>query len=78
MDKSYRRDLSWAKVYLDGILQSGVITADEEQGYVMRYEQNELGEYLIEGDDFIIEKYLGNVVITGKPGEWVKKGLYAK
>lgn len=77
MDQSYKRDTSWAKVYLDGKLQKDVITADEEQGFVLKYEQNEVGMYMIEGDDLVIVKYLGNVVIVGRPDKRSDR-LYAK
>jgi len=77
LDPSYKRDTTWVMVYLDGKLQSNVITADEEQGFITKYEQNELGEYLIEGDDLVLVKYLGNVVIRGTPGKRAD-GLYAK
>lgn len=77
MDQSYKRDLSWALVYLDGKLQKDVITADEEQGFILKYEQNDVGQYMIEGDDILIVKYLGNVVIRGTPGKRAD-GLYAK
>lgn len=76
-DPSYKRDTTWATVYLDGKKQEGVVTADEEQGYIIKWEQNEMGQYMIENEDLIQVKYLGNVVIVGRPGTRTDK-LYAK
>lgn len=57
------RDYS-AAVYLDGVLQRRVETADEESGYVCRYATDPTGVLIVEGDTFVTEEVFGEVRIV--------------
>lgn len=50
-------------VELDGVRQKWVITADEEEGFVLRTQQDEGGSPAIEGDYFVDELVYGKVKI---------------
>jgi hypothetical protein len=56
----------YAKVYLDGVEQKHCVTADEEEGYIIRYVTDDNGELTIEGDYIKEEKVAGKVKIDIK------------
>ncbi len=53
-----------AAVYLDGVLQRRVETADEEAGYVCRYATDPTGVLIVEGDTLVTEEVFGEVRIV--------------
>ena len=77
-DPAYTRDTAGYSIYFDGKLQKGVITADEAQGLMVKYEQNEAGDFIVKGNDLVIAKYLGDVVIVSRKERSRTDGLYAK
>lgn len=54
-------------IYLDGVQQWYVITADDEQGFVLRYKTDAQGQ-LISKDDFLIEERVEGSVVISKDG----------
>jgi len=54
-----------ARVFVDGVLQHYVITADEDMGYVVKSRRDDEGTVMVdwERDEFLTEKVWGSVVI---------------
>ena len=52
-----------AEIFLDGIAQTYVTVADEEQGYVEKYYKNQYGEFYLDGDSLAIARVFGKVEI---------------
>lgn len=64
-------DNNWEyEVYLDNELQTHAITADEEEGYILRYKKDEDGELIINKveDDFETEIVHGKVTVLNSRG----------
>jgi hypothetical protein len=51
------------KIKLDGEEMSAVVTADEEEGIVVRYKKDADGHYLAENDEAVSETLHGKVEI---------------
>lgn len=47
-DRGYTGRLPGVRVYLDGQEQRGVITADDEEGLVVRLQRNRLGHFVLD------------------------------
>ncbi len=60
-DPDYSPDAVLYRVYLDGEEIQGVVTADEEKGYVVRYITDEEGNVQLNGDEFDFETVFGEV-----------------
>lgn len=78
-DPAYMRYTEHVTIYFDRKKVSGVITADEEQGYIVRYARNDEGDYILNRGELVTEKYLGDVrIVLGQPIRDREDGLYAK
>jgi len=53
-------------VTLDGIRQRFVLTADEQQGFVLRSALDPNGKLIIKGDEILTERVTGKVEISLK------------
>lgn len=53
------------RVFLDDVEITGVIEADDEAGYVVRYRTGPSGRPLVLAEEFMIEKRKGRVTIDG-------------
>lgn len=53
-------------VALDGVLQKFVLTADEEEGFLIRSVIGQNGRLLHDGDEFLTERVTGKVEISLK------------
>ena len=51
------------RVFLDGIEQPRVVTADEEEGCIEQTEVNEAGRLIIRGDEAVLRRSYGEVAI---------------
>lgn len=59
-DSGYTHDcMHGVEIYLDGIMQNNVVTADEEQGFIIR-----TPEY--EGELIAIDGYFAEETLTGR------------
>ena len=64
-DPGYSPEASEFKAYLDGVYVSNVITADEEQNYLIRYCTDEDGALILDGfGEYLTEKHIGNISIS--------------
>lgn len=50
-------------IFVDGRIIPRVVTADEEQGYVEIYKQDQDGQYVLDGDQIKRERIYGHVKI---------------
>ena len=64
-DPGYENLNNSARIFLDGIEKTRVITADEEPGYLLRYATTDAGEIVIApcGTELVTETLYGRVVI---------------
>jgi hypothetical protein len=64
-DPGYENLNHAARIFLDGIEKTRVITADEELGYLLRYVTTDSGETVIApcGKELVMETLYGRVVI---------------
>lgn len=65
-----------AVIYLNGSEITGVITADEERGFILRYMRDEQGRIRVDGNEARTEKLYGKVQIE-IPGVYEKPALGA-
>jgi hypothetical protein len=71
-DKGYSIYASNYNVYLDGHEISYVFTADEERGYIERFQTDELGEPIIEGGQVKEERLYGTVKLMHRDDKVAK------
>lgn len=50
-------------IKLDGVVQEKVVEVDDEEGYVVKYKLNELGQMYLDGDEVPTETLYGEVEI---------------
>ena len=62
-DPGYAPHSIGAKVFLDGVQRSHVVTADEEKRLIVRYVTDEKGRFKIDGDNVRRETLYGDVRI---------------
>lgn len=68
-DPAYgQHDVFDVRVFLNDVEQSGVVIADEEQGYVTRFQRGNDGNYFIRNDRMARETLRGTVRI--EPRVW--------
>lgn len=51
------------EVFLDGIRQDSVVSADEEAGVVVRYARKDNGDFFVDGGSLRVETKRGRVLI---------------
>lgn len=57
-------DTQLYEIFLNEVRQQGVLTADEDQGFVFRYQTDANGDLVVERNEALTETVTGNVRIV--------------
>lgn len=66
-DPDFDRAAQVAEIFLDGVKQRRVISADEDKGVVVLYAEGPNGRMVVQGEDYARETRTGEVVIQIPP-----------